>query len=287
MSEDYIARLMAAKALKNGGGEQGDFYSKAEVDEKLSEKANVEDLSNYATTQTLTEELAKKADKTELDVCVKQHTLQNTDVDFDNLTTAGFYRLGKNNTNGPTGDVITDGNAMVVRSGNSDNLAQLVFPYFKYTGFSYRAGTTIDGNQKLGKQPWLYFHGSTSPNIPVLKKKIINDTTNSVGGLSFGFKINDAIVLAVYMNSCEKVTTAYPEVYNNYSSGSTTVGVRIINYNTNEVVSNTNVSLIVYYLEIPQDYEFPDTTQASDEPEDDIGILQTAEAEQEFPHAEE
>lgn len=45
MSEDYIARLMAAKALKNGGGEQVDSYSKAEVDEKLSEKANAQDIT--------------------------------------------------------------------------------------------------------------------------------------------------------------------------------------------------------------------------------------------------
>lgn len=108
----------------------------------------------------------------------------------------------------------------------------------------------------------------------LIKKKIINDTTNSVGGLSLGFKINDAIVLAVYMNSCEKVTTAYPEVYNNYSSGSTTVGVRIINYNTNTVVPNTDVSLIVYYLEIPEGYDIPeDTTSASsDETENDKGL---------------
>lgn len=45
MSEDYIARLMAAKALKNGGGEQGEYYSKAEVDEKLSEKADAQDIT--------------------------------------------------------------------------------------------------------------------------------------------------------------------------------------------------------------------------------------------------
>ena len=48
MSEDYIARLMAAKALKNGGGEQVDSYSKTEVDEKLD--ALKTELQNFINT---------------------------------------------------------------------------------------------------------------------------------------------------------------------------------------------------------------------------------------------
>lgn len=115
MSEDYIARLMAAKALKNGGGEQVDSYSKAEVDEKLSGKADVEDLSNYATTQTLTEELAKKAEIS--DTAISRQTLgyecRNL-FDFD----AWFSSIKSvNGTNASFSK--SNGNGITIKSGLS------------------------------------------------------------------------------------------------------------------------------------------------------------------------
>lgn len=204
----------------------------------------------------------------ELKKCVKRYPPQT--VDFNKLTDAGFYRIQNDNTNAPTGINIDYGNATVVKGyDNADTVAQIVFPYAKDVNtFSARFGGLDDADVSfIEKQPWLYFHGSTSPNIPVLKKKTITGTTNYGGNVRFS---ESPIILSAYSDALFE--NVYSYICTPWINASGMGYIRIVNSKTNEVVSNTDFSLIVYYLEIPQDYEFPDTMQASDEPEDDTGL---------------
>ena len=93
--------------------------------------------------------------------------------DFNELTTAGFYRVGEANTNAPTGGFSLYpkwGNVVTIRGGTADTLCQLYFSSKPCSYFSARwGGTTID---PYSEQPWLYFHGSESPIIPTLGKRV-------------------------------------------------------------------------------------------------------------------
>lgn len=245
------------------------------VNTELNKKANTTDLSVYAEATTVNTQLNSKADKTELANFVKNHPREN--VDFNELLDPGFYGSSSDNSNGPS---INHNycNSIVVRAVNdADTLAQIVFPYLKNLNcFSIRWGATGDGPNKIPTNPWLYFHGSTSPNIPVLKKKTITGTTSGNGNLRLStLTKGNAIVLAV--TEVENINIA-SLVCSAYINGNGYWCAHIISDTSSySVFKEQEMTIIVYYLEIPNDYEIPEaTTASSDETEDDEGIAPQA-----------
>ena len=117
--------------------------------------------------------------------------------------------------------------------------------------------------------PWLYFHGSTSPNIPVLKKKTITGETSVNGNLSlYPLTKANAIVLAVIevenINYASLVCSAYVG-----NSGAWIAHV-ISDLDPFSEFKQQEMTVTVYYLEIPSGYQIPDTTPvSSDESLDD------------------
>lgn len=121
----------------------------------------------------------------------------------------------------------------------------------------------------IASHSWLYFHGSTSPNIPVLKKKTVTGTTSVNGNLILSplTKAN-AIVLAVIevenINNASLVCSAYTGSAGNWLAHVISDGSPF------SVFKEQNMTVTVYYLEIPSGYQIPDTTPtSSNEPLDD------------------
>ena len=106
----------------------------------------------------------------------------------------------------------------------------------------------------------------------LIKKKTITGTTTVNGNLSLSplTKAN-AIVLAV--TEVENINNA-SLVFSVYTSGGAIWYAHVISDTSpHPEFAQQDMAVIVYYLEIPQGYEIPDTTSASsDEPEDDEGL---------------
>ena len=188
--------------------------------------------------------------------------------DTNNLVNLGFYRYHGGITNGP--DVLSstsDNYGLISTISNKDYISQLVFSLNNRNNqmICYRSGIT----KNIADKQWLYFHGSTSPNIPVLKKKTITGNTDKTGNIRFS---ESPIILSAYSNASFENMYSYICIPWINSSGKGYI--RIVNSKTNDLVIEDSVgNLTVYYLEIPSGYEIPDTTTASlDEPEDDTGF---------------
>lgn len=221
--------------------------------------------------EKIKELLNKKADKTALTSYVNTYDYNKLTVDANSLTQPGFYRVGSTTENVPEGNNTNFknwGNLITIHCGNLDTLAQIYFSSRNTTispMFAARWGMTSE----YKTNPWLYFHGSTSPNIPVLKKKTITGETSVNGNLSlYPLTKANAIVLAVIevenINYASLVCSAYVG-----NSGAWIAHV-ISDLDPFSEFKQQEMTVTVYYLEIPSGYQIPDTTPvSSDESLDD------------------
>lgn len=218
-----------------------------------------------------------------LDKCVKTFTGNNSDI--NEFTTPGFHRLGTN-ANVPAGGVEGFnkwGNLVVVKSPEADTLAQLYFSS-RNTNQTQCFAARWGGEEKnqvntFTAGQWLYFHGSTSPNIPVLKRIVSKKTTTSTGNISlayFSINIHNSIVLSA---APTKTVPGASPILLPYINGNGDWYLHVIgDVVDNKTITNEEVSFVVYYLEVPSGYRIPENTIASsDETEDDEGLSPQAE----------
>ena len=119
----------------------------------------------------------------------------------------------------------------------------------------------------------LYFHGSTSPKIPVLKKKTVTGETSENGNLLLSpLTTANAIVLAVIDVNGIDTHALFCSPYT-IITGAWIAHIVSDNSPWNAVIKRT-VNCVVYYLEILSGYSIPEDTApaSSDEPEDDEGL---------------
>lgn len=239
------------------------LVSAAATNEPYTSKHTGEEIDSAIDKALAMDPYTSQAD--ELKTCVKMYPRKS--IDFNTLTTSGFYALYTSNQNGPA-FIYDYGTAAVIRGyGDTEKtLAQMVFPFHNYDStYAIRVGSVAEDNNHISKSPWLYFHGSTSPNIPVLKKKTITGTTSSTGNIPFS---ESPIILSAYSDVL--VEERYSYICIPWINASGTGYIRIVNSKTNDLVIEGSVgNLTVYYLEIPSDYTIPNVTPAYDESEDD------------------
>lgn len=191
----------------------------------------------------------------------------NNPYDFNDVNiNAGFYRFGDNIKNGPTG-MFTDGNMIVVRDNGKDTLAKCVIPFIKSeTKIAIKWGN----KNAFSANPWYYFHGSTSPNIPVLKKKTLASVTTDEFG---NYTTNFSNIIPLFCYTLDRIDDHSITCIITHASEN-----RILITFSNLVTGNKHASkeiknVTLYYLEIPEGYEIPEaTTASSDETEDDEGF---------------
>ena len=133
--------------------------------------------------------------------------------------------------------------------------------------------------------------GGGSHSILILKEVIPSAVTSSNGDISLKEYFSDKkiIVLAAWLPNSMTLYGSVFMIFPWYEQDGSAV-IRIIDAAYGGKYSNKTVSdITILYLEISESYTNTEdvTKVASDKSEDDIGILQTNEAEQEFPHAEE
>ena len=195
--------------------------------------------------------------------------------DMNDLVNLGFYRYHGGITNGPDAlNSTIDDYGLISIISNKDYISQLVFSLKSRNNqtICHRTGTT----ETITDKPWLYFHGSTSPNIPVLKKKIITNITSDVNGCYVipNFSPSNAIVLHAGSNLSYNSYVIRPHVF--MSNNSNAWLIQFFSLIDNTIIKGRVGDVTIFYLEIPSDYEIPEDTTSSDEPEDDEGLAPQA-----------
>lgn len=118
-----------------------------------------------------------------LDGYVPQTNLSSqAQVDLNELTDAGMYRMGLIVVNGPTGIEITHGQVLVVHGGG-DTVAQIAFPYMDTHHVNIRVGNPLNSDGGVWSE-WERIVFADEMTQYALKTDIPSDATTTTKGIA-------------------------------------------------------------------------------------------------------